>query len=324
MIGKSTGDDRVGNATVGYSHSDRYSYRIRTSMGIGLILIVGTSLFTSTTAFSTNPTLLSPVSRSGANLYRQTQSQQNCNNNFNGVSLCSTTRDDTEIGMSTGNHNGTKHGSKVDHLPKLVQIYVNYTRKLWRQTNRTEREKIASEQAMSAIQRVKCIMEGTCGTEYVDIGHAHEGDTTEETNNRTMARDQLLEACNNMIECMENEQEAKIRMEADTAAAKKAMSDAMDMEEANSKAMQAVDNNENAIGEAGKKKKKGRSVFFGAAMGAIVAGWVFSGNLIFTTCFTFMTILGQLEYYRMVMRTGVYPARKISVVGACAMFVTVR
>jgi hypothetical protein len=35
-----------------------------------------------------------------------------------------------------------------------------------------------------------------------------------------------------------------------------------------------------------------------------------------------MTILGQLEYYRMVMSTGVYPARRISVVGACSMFLT--
>ena len=71
------------------------------------------------------------------------------------------------------------------------------------------------------------------------------------------------------------------------------------------------------------KKKKSRSVLFGAVMGAVVACWVFSGNLLFTTLFTLMTILGQLEYYRMVMRVGIYPARKISVVGACAMFITV-
>jgi hypothetical protein len=36
-----------------------------------------------------------------------------------------------------------------------------------------------------------------------------------------------------------------------------------------------------------------------------------------------MTILGQLEYYRMVMNTGVYAARRISVVGASSMFLTV-
>ena len=77
------------------------------------------------------------------------------------------------------------------------------------------------------------------------------------------------------------------------------------------------------------KKKKGgggggnsRSVLFGTTMGLVVAGWVYSGNYVFTALFTLMTALGQLEYYRMVMNTGIYPARKISVVGACAMFVT--
>ncbi|KAL9182429.1 hypothetical protein ACHAXT_013081 [Thalassiosira profunda] len=71
-----------------------------------------------------------------------------------------------------------------------------------------------------------------------------------------------------------------------------------------------------------KKKKGGRSVLFGATMGLAVACWVYSGNYIFTTLFTLMTALGQLEYYRMVMNTGIYPARRISVVGACATFVT--
>ncbi|CAB9525559.1 Phosphatidate cytidylyltransferase [Seminavis robusta] len=70
------------------------------------------------------------------------------------------------------------------------------------------------------------------------------------------------------------------------------------------------------------KEKKRRSVSFGATMGAIVACWVFSGNFIFTGLFTLMTIAGQLEYYRMVMNTGVFPARRISVIGAAAMFLT--
>jgi phosphatidate cytidylyltransferase len=69
-------------------------------------------------------------------------------------------------------------------------------------------------------------------------------------------------------------------------------------------------------------KKPRRSIAFGAAMGLVVTSWVFSGNYIFTLLFTLMTILGQLEYYRMVMSTGVYPARRISVVGACSMFLT--
>jgi hypothetical protein len=72
----------------------------------------------------------------------------------------------------------------------------------------------------------------------------------------------------------------------------------------------------------GQKKKKGRSVLFGASMGLVVAMWVYSGNYVFTALFTLMTALGQLEYYRTVMAKGIYPARRISVVGACAMFVT--
>ena len=71
-----------------------------------------------------------------------------------------------------------------------------------------------------------------------------------------------------------------------------------------------------------KEKKGGRSVLFGATMGLAVACWVYSGNYVFTTLFTLMTALGQLEYYRMVMNAGIYPARRISVVGACATFVT--
>jgi hypothetical protein len=50
-----------------------------------------------------------------------------------------------------------------------------------------------------------------------------------------------------------------------------------------------------------KRKKPRRSILFGSAMGAVVACWVFSGNFIFTALFTLMTVLGQLEFYRMAM-----------------------
>ena len=73
-----------------------------------------------------------------------------------------------------------------------------------------------------------------------------------------------------------------------------------------------------------KNKKERRSVLFGATMGAVVAAWVFSGNCIFTSLFAVMAIVGQLEYYRMALHTGVIPARKVSVMGAAAMFITVR
>jgi hypothetical protein len=71
------------------------------------------------------------------------------------------------------------------------------------------------------------------------------------------------------------------------------------------------------------KSKPRRSITLGVLMGIAVACWVFSGNYIFTALFTLVTILGQLEYYRMIMKTGVYPARRISVIGAASMFLTV-
>jgi CDP-diglyceride synthetase len=77
-----------------------------------------------------------------------------------------------------------------------------------------------------------------------------------------------------------------------------------------------------AASKGGSSKKPRRSILFGAMMGMAVAGWVFSGNYIFTTLFTLMTVLGQLEYYRMVQSTGVYPARRLSIVGACCMYLT--
>ena len=89
-----------------------------------------------------------------------------------------------------------------------------------------------------------------------------------------------------------------------------------------SKQVAKVDTSKAALKKKADGGKPRRSILFGAAMGALVAGWVFSGNYVFTGLFTLMTVLGQLEYYRMVMNTGVYPARRISVVGACSMFVT--
>mmetsp|Transcript_10079 Transcript_10079/g.14787 ORF Transcript_10079/g.14787 Transcript_10079/m.14787 type:complete len:454 (+) Transcript_10079:168-1529(+) len=192
--------------------------------------------------------------------------------------------------------------TKKRYIPRtLMRIYVNYVRKLWIQTSPVEREKIAAQQAYSAIRRVKHVMEGE---EYVDMSHAKEGDTWDELDKRIIAKDRLLNACNGMLDCLAEEEKEK-----------------------SGNAVAALDNNneEKNVASGAKtpaKKKKSRSVFFGAAMGAIVACWVFSGNFLFTTLFTLMTALGQLEYYRMVMKTGVYPARRISVMGACAMFVT--
>ena len=70
------------------------------------------------------------------------------------------------------------------------------------------------------------------------------------------------------------------------------------------------------------RKKPRRSILFGALMGLGCAGWVFSGDYIFTSVFAILVTIGQLEYFRGVLQTGVYPARRISVVGSAAMFIT--
>ena len=88
----------------------------------------------------------------------------------------------------------------------------------------------------------------------------------------------------------------------------------------NSKALEAQPDSPQEIVTTNQSAKTRRSIGFGAAMGLAVTCWVFSGSYIFTGLFTLMTALGQLEYYRMVMNTGVFPARRISVIGACSMF----
>ena len=204
------------------------------------------------------------------------------------------------VSMTT---NGTSETNvRKRHVPKLLMdVYINYITKLWKQTDPEEREKVAAKQALSAIQRVKHIMEGE---EYIDLSHVNDNDTLDDIDARIQAKDELLAACAKMLECME-----KAEMQAP----------AMEINDMEAKETAETDK---AI-SAPKKKKNSRSVLFGAAMGAMVAFWVFSGNFVFTTLFTLMTALGQLEYYRMVMNTGIYPARRISVLGACSMFITV-
>jgi len=189
-------------------------------------------------------------------------------------------------------------------LPKkLVNIYVDYATRLWRDTDPEARKKIASKKATSAVKRVEHLMQGE---EYVDLVSPKEGDTIEDIEERNIARVQLLEACQLMLKSMEKHDKTDTEIPP---------------------SMSEVANEEILAGKGktkgeAQKKKKGRSVLFGAMMGAIVACWVFSGDYIFTSIFTLMTLLGQLEYYRMVINTGIYPARRISVVGACAMFLT--
>lgn len=167
------------------------------------------------------------------------------------------------------------------------RIYKNYAKRLWRETDVEQRQKIADDKIRLTIRAMQHVLQSN---EYASQLPAKS----------EKAKDNLMEACYDMEKAMEPE------------APDETISAAM--AEASSETTTVV---------SPKKEKKQRSVLFGALMGATVACWVFSGNYVFTGIFTLMTILGQLEYYRMVMNTGVYPARRISVVGACSMFLTV-
>jgi hypothetical protein len=167
---------------------------------------------------------------------------------------------------------------------KAIRIYSDYARQLWYETSTDARKNIAQDKAAAAIRAVENLIKEE---EYVEF--------SEET---THARQNLLDACHVMLAEMKTAREA----------AKAKLPMVIKIDEENKPV---------------EPKKNRRSIMFGATMGFAVACWVFSGNYLFTGVFTLMTILGQLEYYRMIMNTGIYPARKISVVGASSMFLTV-
>lgn len=167
---------------------------------------------------------------------------------------------------------------------KAVKIYGDYFQWLWRETSVEARHRIARDKTASAIRSLENVL--------------NREEFSEETSD---ARQQLLDACDGMISELGKS----------------------DKVNGDSTEMQVTDGSKKLAPKKKKKKKQRRSILFGALMGAAVTCWVFSGNWVFTGLFTLMTILGQLEYYRMVINTGVYPARRISVVGACSMFLTV-
>lgn len=175
----------------------------------------------------------------------------------------------------------------------VVQIYRDYATRLWNETNPLARQRIAQDKAAAAVRKVEHIM---IGEEYVAFSQESEE-----------ARQQLLSACQNMLKVMDGKPDVEI-----------SITEEISVNETSA----VVETPSDSDASSAKAKNPRRSILFGAAMGAIVACWVFSGNYIFTGLFTLMTILGQLEYYRMVMNTGIYPARRISVIGACSMFLT--
>lgn len=202
--------------------------------------------------------------------------------------------DDSSIDSSSGEVAGEKQSKFriLYRLPKTAyRIYRNYAKRLWSETSVDARTRLANEKVKGAIRNTQHILQSN---EYADF-----------SDESALARDKLLESCEEMLGSMPRNDTSVSIIEQQAQATK----DAAAVPEGPAAGVT--------------KKKPRRSILFGALMGAAVACWVFSGNYIFTGLFCLMTILGQLEYYRMVMNTGVYPARRISIIGACAMFLTV-
>ena len=247
----------------------------------------------------------------------------------------SSTSPSTSTSMNDNSRRIRRKRDKLNILNKATEIYVNYVTRLWRETNTKSRERIANQKAYHAIKHVQHLLKD--GEEYVNIMNYHDGDTLDEIEMKIQVRDDLLNACNTMLDLLgsiddnddkdtRGDNKKDVNVEKDQAMELRSSSNStipvVDNSNVEKEMALSVSTNETE-GDKKVKKKKSRSVLFGATMGASVACWVFSGNFLFTALFTLMTILGQLEYYRMVMRVGIYPARKISVVGASAMFVTV-
>lgn len=217
---------------------------------------------------------------------------------------------------------------KSNIVSKAYHLYIDYFDKLWAETDVTRRQKVEKQKAIDAVLRVKTLMGNA--TDYFDV-----------TEN---VKVQMTEACEVLLDELNAKDQRKLKLkvmgEVDISkpvaiyvksAAVEGLEDdteltkaPADLPPANTAVPQQQSNMFTTVPPSLKKKEvsKGRSVLFGATLGLIAAGWVYSGNYIFTTIFTLMVALGQLEYYRMVMNTGIYPARRISVCGACAMFVT--
>lgn len=191
---------------------------------------------------------------------------------------------DTEIRTSPPAKKDTRNPFK-----NAYRIYTGYAKRLWRETDPSERSKIANDKVAQTVRDMHHVL--TSEHETISSSNGTNGDKK-----RLEASAELLKACENMLSTLEEKPETST----------------------------AVAEGEKSKAAPTKKEKKQRSILFGALMGAVVACWVFSGNYIFTGLFCLLTILGQLEYYRMIMNTGVFPARRISVIGATSMFVTVR
>lgn len=185
------------------------------------------------------------------------------------------------------------------HFPqRIVEIYTDYAGRLWNETAPAVRRKITNDKISASIRQLQQVSKTST----------------------VLPREALIkldEACNSLLSAIVASNALAVENQTVSASAV--------VEEFRTDA-DSVNITVSSYGVAPQDgsvaKKPRRSIMRGVIMGAIVAAWVFSGNYIFTGVFTLMTTVGQLEYYRMIMNTGVYPARRISVVGACSMFVT--
>lgn len=165
-------------------------------------------------------------------------------------------------------------------------MYTQYASRLWSETSPEARRIIANNRVANTVRQVQHMIQSEENMDHSDIPVAE--------------RSELIGACDSVLKAMEQTTTTNVAHEPVVS--------------------QEGKKEEDKVAVAARPKRTRRSIGFGALMGVAVACWVFSGNYIFTGLFTLMTVLGQLEYYRMVINTGVYPARRISVIGACSMF----
>jgi len=254
-----------------------------------------------------------------------------------------TNKEDTNP-TATTDDDDDKPSSSHNPLKQAYHLYIDYFDRLWSDTDVNQRQKLAKERATESILHVKNMVSSTgkgVGEEYLwkenNESEEEMAETAVFTDLDENVRQQMEESCDLMLKQLNDsssskkkkKKKKKVLVGKEVVVATAAKSNEIEEIAAVKTIVEEVDTSspppveeEKVVALEKKKKKGGRSVLFGATMGLAVAGWVYSGNYIFTALFTLMTALGQLEYYRMVMNTGVYPARRISVLGACGMFVT--
>lgn len=186
---------------------------------------------------------------------------------------------------------------KNRHFPqRVVEIYTDYAGRLWNETAPAVRRRITNDKISASIRQLQQVSRTS-------------------TILPREALSKLDDACNSLLNAIVASNALAAENQTSAAVVEEFRVDAESVNITVSSSVDAPPDNSIA-------KKPRRSIMRGVIMGAIVAAWVFSGNYIFTGLFTLMTTVGQLEYYRMIMNTGVYPARRISVMGACSMFLT--